>query len=1559
MKEIDFFLVGQGNLFKQCIEHLQMLAHVRVIGIVSPDPSIKHWAMTQDFDYADSISQLLPLMKQVKFDYLISIVNNEIITEDVLSLPTRFAINYHDSLLPKYAGIHATSWSILNAEKLHGVSWHIMEKGIDSGDILKQLSFELKPNETVLSLNLKCYEAAYKGFEELVEELISNTYLRSPQNLKHRSYYKRHQKPLANGIIDFNRTAQDISKTHCASTFGGNYHNNFMISKLIISDEIYIPQKISVLADSSEEIPGKILEFSDDNLRVSTKTQDILIHGIKDKYTQPQSFAHLKRCLKINNNKLLPSLSLKAQEKVRERAEKLSKHEEYWLNHLQQMQTANLSMPVNDKRENNYRTLCKQKLSSSFLGTNDSLFLITSILIYIYRTNDYQEVVIDYSNNNLINNFCDESKSWPISTSFSPNDDFDTTLKKVRHDLEEKQKKTGFLKDIYSRYPEFKDKALENNITIYVGDMSNLNKLSTRYVLSHQNNELILFTNSCNTNLNLSSCFLKGCLQVMYNCLLDPGVILNELEIVTQTEKHLLLNRWSPNKAVHRKLSCVLDDFQSHAQTGPDRPALKCGDKTLTYTQLDKFSNKIARYLKRKNIFVQECVPIYFSTSINMVALILALAKIRAIYIPIKLGSPTSRIREVIKDSSAKLLITESYFVEELKNHSITLLNIDLAMEEITNESDKDLKTSYDIEDILYIIYTSGTTGKPKGVQTSHSNLKNLFDSAAQAFDFTNQDRWSLFHSYAFDFSVWELWGALTTGANAIMISEEVVASPMNFLNLVLREKITILNQTPQAFKLFAEYVVENRLRDLLTLKYVIFGGEILDNKVLEKWCAHMPINRPHLINMYGITETTVHTTFYELKENSIKNFVSLPVGKPLNHLKIFILDKHENLMPIGIQGEAYISGGSVSKGYINKPSLTTEKFPTIKIDGGSTRAYRSGDYLKWTLSGNLIYRGRIDRQVKVRGYRIELETVEKSILKYEPTVQCAVICKKIKSGDFLFAYIVLKDKVRFNVEKIKKFLKTLMPEYMLPSRYILMNALPLTTNWKVDTSQLPEPKFIDRSYLEAKYSPPHTATQEYLSTIWKNILELDDIGINDNFFLLGGDSLLVTRVVLEIKKKYNSDIPLHTFFKNPTVKQLAILIDGTKAIDINHSTLYQLIDKDLESIKNLSVKQDPIQHEYSAALLTGANGFLGINLLYELISSTETDVFCLVRGDSKLEAISRLNLSAKKHIGKTSWLDNKRIKAINGDIALAQFGLSNSIYNELSISIKYIFHNAAQVHHVYNYEILRNSNVIGTKNIIEFAADTRKKDIYYTSTLSTLSEQDKNGCYTERFPQCKTDYKKIHDGYGQTKWVAEYLLGVANTKGISTTIFRLGWIFGRSDNGRMSYENNHLLLLLKSCTQLGVAPDWDYEYNILPVDKLSKLLVTACTNKEHIENRVFNVINTNIIHWKQIIECFCTHGFSVKFISEMTWLNTYLISLQQDNALYPLLPLYMSNEKEKPISNIGNISSSNHQRLLKNLGVEMPTISTLLLDKYIQYLLAEHYLEPPAYRHNITTKII
>ena len=533
-------------------------------------------------------------------------------------------------------------------------------------------------------------------------------------------------------------------------------------------------------------------------------------------------------------------------------------------------------------------------------------------------------------------------------------------------------------------------------------------------------------------------------------------------------------------------------------------------------------------------------VALHLERSIELVVAILGVLKAGGAYVPLDPQYPVERLAYVLKDTRAPILVTQAALLESVPPHEAVTVCVD----EGEKERDDAPAVNSRPEDLAYVIYTSGSTGQPKGVQVEHRNVARLFSATEKWFDFSANDTWLLFHSYAFDFSVWEFWGPLLYGGRLVVPPHWTTRSPQLLSELLVDQGVTVLNATPSLFQAALEELLA--VADRLRLRVVVFGGEALRPAALKPWFERFGERGPTLVNMYGITETTVHVTYRPVTAADAARDVS-PIGRPIPDLGLYILDPLLEPVPAGVPGELYIGGAGVARGYLNRPDLTAERFVQNPFAPG--RLYRSGDQARRRVDGELEFLGRVDHQVKIRGFRIELGEIEWAIAQHPAVGECVVRALEVAAGDTrLASYVVLAgsarraDPMKLRME-IWAHLEDTLPAYMIPASLTLIDMLPLTHNGKLDQRSLPIPVW-ERELLGEENDRPVGETEERLAEIWREVLGVEEVGRADSFFRLGGHSLLAARVIAQARDRFAISLSVRSLFEQPTLAAFAEHID-------------------------------------------------------------------------------------------------------------------------------------------------------------------------------------------------------------------------------------------------------------------------------------------------------------------------------------------------------------------------------------------------------------------------------
>ena len=578
----------------------------------------------------------------------------------------------------------------------------------------------------------------------------------------------------------------------------------------------------------------------------------------------------------------------------------------------------------------------------------------------------------------------------------------------------------------------------------------------------------------------------------------------------------------------------------------PDESALTLGDESLTYGEVGARVDRLAALLSERGIGPGTVVGIHLDRSFDLVIAILATLQAGGTYLPLDLVCPEDRLNFMVEDASAKLVLTEARFASRFgSRNGIVCLDRETAVPAEISGSSPFPET--DPDQPAYIIYTSGSTGRPKGVPVTHANVARLFTTTGALFDFGPHDVWTLFHSSAFDFSVWEIFGALLHGGRLVIVPYMVSRSAAAFHDLLAREQVTVLNQTPSAFRQLV-HADESAPKLEPAPRYIIFGGEALDPQSLRPWFARYGDRQPRCVNMYGITETTVHVTWYPLALTDLDRSGS-PIGEALPDLKIYLVDDFGRQVAPGEPGEMLVGGPGVAPGYLNRPELTRERFIANPFEPDVYPVlYRSGDLARTYPDGVLEYLGRGDQQVKIRGFRIEVGEIEAELARHPAVREAAVLARRDDQAEPRLVAYVVTHPGKPSVEELRAHLARRLPEYMVPAAFVFMPQLPLTLNGKLDRAALPAPT-TERPALAAAFLAPESGLEKILARLWQNALRREAVGADDNFFDLGGDSLLLTSVHGQLQAELGREIPITDLFQFPTIRRLAAHLGGSDSI--------------------------------------------------------------------------------------------------------------------------------------------------------------------------------------------------------------------------------------------------------------------------------------------------------------------------------------------------------------------------------------------------------------------------
>ena len=624
----------------------------------------------------------------------------------------------------------------------------------------------------------------------------------------------------------------------------------------------------------------------------------------------------------------------------------------------------------------------------------------------------------------------------------------------------------------------------------------------------------------------------------------SPTSRLDALPLLTDAQRDELIAAGSATQCFAPE-TCIHAMFEKHAQRAPDAIALRCEGKNLSYSELDASANRLARRLTSLGVKADTLVAVCLDRSPELMIAILAVLKAGGAYVPLDPDSPGARLELILADAQPRVLLTQEKLLSKTSAYTSEIFCLDRDWHTVAALDSTAPQSAVTPESPAYVIYTSGSTGVPKGVVVTHFNVQRLFQATEPWFHFGERDVWTLFHSSAFDFSVWEMWGALCHGGRLVIVPYLVSRNPARFYELLAGEEVTVLNQTPLAFQQLIHVEDTPAARRELSLRCVIFGGEALDFAMLRPWFERHGDTAPQLVNMYGITETTVHVTYRPITAADLANSTGSRIGCAIPDLDLFVLDQNLAPCPVGIVGELHIGGAGVANGYLHQPELTATRFIPHPWKSGA-RLYKSGDLARRTVDGDIEYLGRCDLQVKIRGFRIELGEIESVLLRNSEIKQAAVLPQSDPTGENrLVAYLVRANGSAPGERDLRGFLRQHLPGYMIPSSLIWLDALPMNQNGKLDAKALVASDASDQPVAGASAAnvAPRNAIEKSVAQIWGHVLGRVPASVLDDFFTVGGHSLLALRLLGDIHTQIGVAVPTQRLFETPTIEGIAQFI--------------------------------------------------------------------------------------------------------------------------------------------------------------------------------------------------------------------------------------------------------------------------------------------------------------------------------------------------------------------------------------------------------------------------------
>jgi len=996
----------------------------------------------------------------------------------------------------------------------------------------------------------------------------------------------------------------------------------------------------------------------------------------------------------------------------------------------------------------------------------------------------------------------------------------------------------------------------------------------------------------------------------------------------------------------------------------PDAIAVVFEDKQLTYRELNEKANQLAHYLQTLGVKPEVLVGICVDRSLEMIVALLGILKAGGAYLPLDMSYPLERLSYMLEDARVPILLTQSHLRDRLPNCNSHVVYLDSDWQAIAQHQISNSQSELTLDNLAYVLYTSGSTGRPKGVAMPHRPLVNLLTWQIQNFRHPVA-RTLQFTPISFDVSFQEIFSTLSSGGTLVLVSESIRRNAETLLHYISSQAIERLFLPYIALQHLAE-VAKTHINLPIYLREVITAGEQLKiANSIAHWFSHL--QDCTLENQYGPSESHV-VTAYRLS-GSAKNWPHLPpIGRPIANTQIYLLDPNSRrqedpfqLVATGEVGELVIGGVALARGYLNQPELTDSKFiPNPFSNEPEARLYRTGDLARYQPDGTLEYVERIDDQVKIRGIRIELGEIE-VILSQHPLVKDVAVVAREDSSDNkrLVAYIVIKDdRLIEDKDELAAYLRTFvrerLPNCMVPSIFMFLDTLPLTPSGKVDRRALPTPS-QSRPALKEKLVLPRTPIEESLAEIWSQVLSIKPVGVYDNFFDLGGNSLLAIQVIFKAREVFQIEIPIVALFDTQTIASLAefinITISSKMAATSDDSTISDLeADAALAPTINLGNLPIEIKTEPNNVFITGVTGFLGAFLLYELLEQTQANIYCLVQATNPETGKQKIQSNLEKYL-LWNQKNSSRIIPIPGDLSEPLLGVSEEQFLKLAGKIDVIYHNAAYINLIYPYTALRATNVFGTQELLKLATHIKVKPFHFISTLDVFQTSQAFGTnlITEQDELNSSEAIRF-DGYTKSKWVSEKMVTTAQQRGLPVSIYRPAMITGHSKTG-VANVNDLMNRLIKGFVQLGYAPSFDMMFNIAPVDYFSQGAIYISRQKESL-GKTFNFINPQPVSMSQFVGAINACGYPVQQVCHRQWEDLLMGNMESLDSIVSVLT---SKASEKGLSYLEKCSvgadltsCKNVISGLKGTSIVCPQINAQLLSTYFSYYIQSGFLKTP-----------
>ncbi|MBM7114615.1 myxochelin non-ribosomal peptide synthetase MxcG [Archangium primigenium] len=985
----------------------------------------------------------------------------------------------------------------------------------------------------------------------------------------------------------------------------------------------------------------------------------------------------------------------------------------------------------------------------------------------------------------------------------------------------------------------------------------------------------------------------------------------------------------------------VLEALCARAREQPEAVAVEHGPWRLSYRELVESARALSSRLLAEGVRPDSPVAVQVPRSIDAIVASLGVLFAGAGYLPLDPFGPESRTAAILADAAPAVLVTPTQPPEAKAAPTAPgALSVRRLEHPAVEASPPPAEPRPEAERLAYVIYTSGSTGQPNGVQISHGALAHFVAGATWRYGVTREDRVLQFAPLHFDASVEELFVTLCAGARLVLRTDEMLQSVPRLIEACASLGITVLD-LPTAFWHELAYSVSTGALALpACLRTVIIGGEAALPERVARWRAAVG-SRVHLLNTYGPTEATVVATVASLGDALEGAGEEVPIGRPLPGVSAALLDKHGRPVASGTEGELYLLGGGLARGYLGRPELDAKRFVTLSHWPGAPRAYRTGDTARLREDGQLVFVGRVDDEFKISGHRIDPSEVETVLLRQAGVKDAAVVGQVLEGGTRrLCAHLVVTEP-RPTAAQLRRALLAALPAPMVPGAFVFREQLPRTSTGKVDRGELR--RWTDTESTTSALEAATELEREVLR-IWEQVLGVSGISAQDDFFELGGQSLQSIQVANRLGVILGRDVPVATVFRHPTAAGLA------QALERGEDTVASaggpppamLADAVLsEDIVPRGLRVAPASTPARQVLLTGATGFVGTHLLDQLLRQTSARVVCPIRARDEAHAMERLRTALEGQGLSTQGL-SERVLALPADLTQPMLGLEPARFHGLAAECDAVYHNAAVVSVVREYGSLRAVNVRGTQELLRLAAAVRPKPLHYVSTLAVAPQANLR-------PEVSEDFVPAHDGlrdgYQQSKWVAERLVEQAGERGLPVAVYRLGRVVGAIDTAIVNPQDLVWRILLAGIS-VGALPHMEVSESWTPVDYVARALVRLSLSAR--SGPVFNLAPTPEVRLPELFGWVRDYGYPVEHLPLPEWRERVARDKATADERATLAFFDLRTGSADAVFGLGPIRCERVLQTLEGSGIHCPPADRALLHRYLDFCVKHGLLPRP-----------